>query len=53
MTVVPDDFTMLVNKFRFNWTEYWPQSLILVPLLTAIVVLTVAALGWRTRPVTA
>jgi hypothetical protein len=53
MTVVPDDFTTLVGAIRFNWSEYWPQSLILVPLFTAIVVLAVAALGWRTRPVTA
>lgn len=48
-SVMPDDFTMLVDKFRFNWTEYWPQSLILVPLATAAVVLAVAALASR-RP---
>jgi hypothetical protein len=46
---MPYDFTMLVDKFRFNWTEYWPQSLILVPLATAAVVLAVAALASR-RP---
>jgi hypothetical protein len=49
VSVMPDDFTMLVNKFRFNWTEYWPQSLILVPLATAAVVLAVTALASR-RP---
>jgi hypothetical protein len=49
VSVMPDDFTMLVDKFRFNWAEYWPQSLILVPLATAAVVLTVAALA-RRRP---
>ena len=48
VSVMPDDFTMLVDKFRFNWTEYWPQSLILVPLATAAVVLAAAGLGsWR------
>jgi len=45
VSVMPDDFTMLVDKFRFNWSEYWPQSLILVPLATAAVVLAAAALG--------
>jgi hypothetical protein len=49
VSVMPDDFTMLVNKFRFNWTEYWPQSLILVPLATAAVGLAVTALASR-RP---
>ena len=49
VSVMPDDFTTLVDKFRFNWSEYWPQSLILVPLATAAVVLAAAALDSR-RP---
>ena len=52
VSVMPDDFTLLVDKFRFNWTEYWPQSLILVPLATAAVVLAVATLASR-RPIRA
>jgi len=53
VSVMPDDFTMLVDKFRFNWSEYWPQSLIFVPFATAAIVLAVAILGRRTRVVTA
>jgi hypothetical protein len=46
---MPDDFTTLVGAIRFNWSEYWPQSLILVPLFTATVVLAVATVGSRMR----
>lgn len=53
VSVMPDDFTTLVGAVRFNWTEYWPQSLILVPLVTAAVVLAVATFGRRTLAVTA
>jgi hypothetical protein len=53
VSVMPDDFTMLVDKFRFDWTEYWPQSLIFVPFATAAIVLAVAMLGRMRRAVTA
>jgi hypothetical protein len=45
--VMPGDFTELVSAIRFNWTEYWPRSLLLVPLGTAAVVVAVAAFGAR------
>lgn len=53
VSVMPDDFTTLVGAIRFDWTEYWPQSLIFVPLGTAGVVLAVAAIGRRIGAVTA
>ena len=49
VNVMPGDFTELVSAIRFHWTEYWPRSLILVPLCTALLVVGVAALGSRTR----
>jgi hypothetical protein len=52
VSVMPDDFTTLVGAIRFSWSEYWPQSLILVPLGTAAVVLSVATLVRRPRVVT-
>ena len=45
VSVMPDDFTTLVGAIRFNWTEYWPRSLMLVPPATALTVVAVAALA--------
>ena len=47
VSVMPDDFTTLVGAIRFNWTEYWPRSLMLVPPATALTVVAVAALARR------
>ena len=43
VSVMPNDFTTLVGAIRFNWTEYWPRSLMLVPPATALTVVVVAA----------
>ena len=53
VSVMPDDFTTLVGAIRFNWTEYWPQSLVLVPIASAALVVAAAALARRTRVATA
>src|SRR2546428_11675580 len=45
VNVMPEDFTTLVGAIRFNWTEYWPRSLMLVPSATALTVVAVAALA--------
>ena len=45
VNVMPEDFTTLVGAIRFNWTEYWPRSLMLVPPATALTVVAVAALA--------
>src|SRR5438309_486769 len=45
--VVPKHFTTPVGAIRFNWTEYWPRSLMLVPPATALAVAAVAALARR------
>ncbi|TMC79586.1 MAG: hypothetical protein E6J09_01620 [Chloroflexi bacterium] len=47
VSVMPNDFTTLVGAIRFNWTEYWPRSLMLVPPATALTVVAVAALARR------
>ena len=52
VSVMPDDFTTLVGAIRFNWTEYWPRSLIFVPIASAVLVVAVAALARRTRVLT-
>jgi hypothetical protein len=49
VSVMPDDFTTLVGAIRFNWTEYWPLSLMLVPPGTALGVVAVAALARARR----
>ena len=45
VSVMPEDFTTFVGAIRFNWTEYWPRSLMLVPPGTALTVVGVAALA--------
>ncbi len=45
---MPGDVTTLVTAVRFHWREYWPQSLLLVPLATAILALMSAGLARAT-----